>query len=123
MIPDEAVKKVPRIKYKNIPESEYNTIQELVRQVLKISKDENDSNEVAITYDMDTMERIQKREEYIGVVLGSEHEVDPMSSTISYHLIVSAKECIILVSKKFKELTESSRSLFKELFYGRSGLW
>ena len=104
MIPDEAVKKVPRIKYKNIQESE------------------NDSNEVAITYDMDTMERIQKREEYIGVVLGSEHEVDPMSSTISYHLIVSAKECIILVSKKFKELTESSRSLFKELFYGRSGL-
>ena len=27
MITDEAIKKVPRIAYKNIPESEYNTIQ------------------------------------------------------------------------------------------------
>lgn len=50
MITDEAIRKVPRIKYKNIPESEYNTIRELARNVLRISKDENNSNEVAITY-------------------------------------------------------------------------
>lgn len=50
MITDEAIKKVPRIAYKNIPESEYNTIQELAKNVLQISKDENNSNEVAITY-------------------------------------------------------------------------
>ena len=38
MITNEAIRKVPRIKYKNIPESEYNTIQELARNVLRISK-------------------------------------------------------------------------------------
>ena len=35
MITDEAIKKVPRIAYKNIPESEYNTIQELAKNVFK----------------------------------------------------------------------------------------
>ena len=40
MITNEAIKKVPRIKYKNIPETEYNTIQELARNVLRISKNE-----------------------------------------------------------------------------------
>ena len=50
VITDEAIKKVPRIQYKNIPESEYDTIQELAKTVLQISKDENNSNEVAITY-------------------------------------------------------------------------
>ena len=44
MITNEAIRKVPRIKYKNIPESEYNTIQELARNVLRISKNENNSN-------------------------------------------------------------------------------
>lgn len=43
MITDEAIKKVPRIKYKNIPENEYDTIQELARNVLLISKNENNS--------------------------------------------------------------------------------
>ncbi len=50
MIKEKAIKKVPRIRYKNIPESEYNTIQELATNVLQISKDENDSNKGAITY-------------------------------------------------------------------------
>ena len=84
MITDEAIKKVPRIQYKNIPESEYDIIQELAKNVLQISKDKNNSNEVAITYSMDSMERIQKGEEYIGVALGSEHTVDPLSSTTAY---------------------------------------
>lgn len=64
MITDEAIKKVPRIEYKNIPESEYNIIQELAKNVLQISKCENNSNEVAITYSMDSAERIQKGEVY-----------------------------------------------------------
>ncbi len=34
MITDEVIKKVPRVQYKNIPESEYNTIQKLARIVL-----------------------------------------------------------------------------------------
>lgn len=110
MITDEAIRKVPRIKYKNIPESEYNTIQELARNVLRISKNENNSNEVAITYGMDSVERIQKGEEYIGVALGGEHEVNPISSTIAYHLVASAKECIVIVLHNHPSLSDFSLS-------------
>lgn len=109
-ITDQAIKKVPRIKYKNIPESEYNTIQELARNVLRISKNENDSNEVAITYGMDSMERIKKGEEYIGVALGSEHGVDPLSNTTAYHLISTAEDCIVIVLHNHPSLSNFSLS-------------
>ena len=110
MITDEAIRKVPRIKYKNIPESEYNTIQELARNVLRISKNENNSNEVAITYGMDSVERIQKGEEYIGVALGSEHGVDPISNTTAYHLVSSAEDCIVIVLHNHPSLSDFSLS-------------
>lgn len=110
MITDEAIRKVPRIKYKNIPESEYDTIRELARNVLRISKNENHSNEVAITYGMDSVERIQKGEEYIGVALGNEHGVDPMSSTIAYHLVSSADDCIVIVLHNHPSLSDFSLS-------------
>ena len=58
MITDEAIRKVPRVQYKNIPESEYSIIQELAKNVLWISKTENNSNEVALTYRMDSTECI-----------------------------------------------------------------
>lgn len=109
-ITDEAIEKVPRIQYKNIPESEYNTIQELAKNVLQISKNENNSNEVAITYSMDSTERIQKGEEYIGVSLGSEHEVDPISNTTAYHLVSSAKACIVIVLHNHPSLSDFSLS-------------
>ncbi len=73
MITDEAIRKVPRIKYKNIPENEYDTIQELARNVLRISKNENNSNEVAITYEMNSMKHIQNGEDYIGVAVLHNH--------------------------------------------------
>ena len=110
MITDEAIKKVPRIQYKNIPESEYNTIQELAKVVLRISKDENNSNEVALTYSMDSKEYIQKGEEYIGVALGGEHEVDPISNTTAYHLVSSAKDCIVIVLHNHPSLSDFSLS-------------
>ena len=110
MITDEAIRKVPRIQYKNIPESEYNIIQELAKNVLQISKSENNSNEVAITYSMDSAELIQKGEEYIGVALGSEHSVDPISSTTAYHLVSSAKDCIVIVLHNHPSLSDFSLS-------------
>lgn len=115
MITDEAIRKVPRIQYKNIPESEYNIIRELAKNVLQISKDENNSNEVAITYSMESKKYIQRGEEYIGVALGGEHEVDPMSSTIAYHLITSAKECIVIVLHNHPSLSDFSLSDVKFL--------
>ncbi len=43
MITDEAIEKVPYIRYKEIPEEEYPIIQMLVKKVLQLSKDENES--------------------------------------------------------------------------------
>lgn len=110
MITDEAIKKVPKIQYKNIPESEYNIIQKLAKKVLYISKNENNSNEVAITYSMNSIECIRRGEEYIGVALGSEHEVDPISNTTAYHLVSSAKECIVIVLHNHPSLSNFSLS-------------
>lgn len=110
MITNEAIRKVPRIEYKNIPENEYNTLQELARNVLRISKDKNNSNEVAIMYAMDSVKRIQKGEEYIGVALGSEHGVDPISNTTAYHLVSSAEDCIVIVLHNHPSLSNFSLS-------------
>ena len=40
LITDEAINKVPLIKYRGIPENEYATIQELAKEVLVISKND-----------------------------------------------------------------------------------
>lgn len=115
MITDEAIRKVPRVQYKNIPESEYSIIQELAKNVLRISKRENNSNEVALTYSMDSTECIQNEEEYIGVALGGEHEVDPLSSTVAYHLMSSARDCIVIVLHNHPSLSDFSLSDIKFL--------
>ena len=70
-ITDEAINKIPRIKYKDIPESEYDNIWDLAKNVLKISKEENDSNEVAITYSLDSAKLIEEGERYIGIAQSS----------------------------------------------------
>ena len=77
IITNEAINKVPRVQYKEIPETEYDNLRELARQVLQISKDENDSNEVAVTYSLESVQLIEKGERYLGIALGAEHDVDP----------------------------------------------
>lgn len=108
MITDEAISKVPRVQYKEIAEEEYDNIQELAKQVLKIAKDENDSNEVAITYSLDNIKLIEKGERYIGVSLGAEHNVDPLSNSTAYHLIYSSRECVVIVLHNHPSLSAFS---------------
>ena len=83
MITDEAINKLSRVQYKEIPETEYDNLRELARQVLQISKDENDSNEVAVTYSLESAQLIETGECYLGIALGVEHDVDPLSDAIS----------------------------------------
>ena len=83
MITDAAINKVPRVQYKEIPETEYDNLRVLARQVLQISKDENDSNEVAVTYSLESAQLIEKGERYLGIALGAEHDVDPLSDSTS----------------------------------------
>ncbi len=110
MITDEAINKIPRIQYRDIPESEYDNLWDLAKNVLKISKEENDSNEVAITYSLSSAKLIKLGEKYIGVALGTEHDVDPLSNTTAYHLISSAKECVVIVLHNHPSLSDFSLS-------------
>lgn len=75
MITNEAIEKVPFVKYKEIPESEYLILQELAKEVLAISKNDNNSNEVALTYSLDYRNLISEGKEFIGVALGDEHSI------------------------------------------------
>jgi proteasome lid subunit RPN8/RPN11 len=108
MITDEAIRKVPRIRYSDIPENEYDNIQDLARKVLRISKEENDSNEVAITYPLESLSYIRENEEYIGVAIGSEHGVDPLNSTVAYHLIKGKGNCVVIVLHNHPSLSDFS---------------
>ncbi len=110
IITDEAINKVPRIQYRDIPESEYDNLWDLAKNVLKISKDENDSNEVAITYSLDSAKLIKQGERYIGVALGAEHDVDPLSNATAYHLISTSRDCVVIVLHNHPSLSAFSLS-------------
>lgn len=110
MITDEAINRVPRIQYKEIPEKEYDNLQELAKQLLQISKDENDSNEVAVTYSLESARMIEKGERYLGIALGAEHAVDPLSDATSYHLIRASADCVVLVLHNHPSLSAFSLS-------------
>lgn len=110
MITDEAIKKVPRIQYRGIPENEYDNLWDLAKNLLKISKEENNSNEVAITYSLNSAKLIEQGKKYIGVALGSEHDVDPLSNITAYHLISTAGDCVIIVLHNHPSLSDFSLS-------------
>lgn len=110
MITEEAINKVPRIQYRDIPEEEYDNLWDLSKNVLEISKNENNSNEVAITYSLESEKLIEKGEKYIGVALGSEHDVDPLSNTTAYHLISTAGNCVVIVLHNHPSLSNFSLS-------------
>lgn len=108
LITDEAINKVPRIKYRDIPENEYDNLWDLAKNVLKIAKEENNSNEVAITYSLESAKLIEKGERYIGIALGNEHDVDPLSDTTAYHLVSSAEACVVIVLHNHPSLSDFS---------------
>lgn len=68
-------------------------MRELAQEVLAVAKDENDSNEVAITCDLG----VENPLEVYGVSFGSEHEVDVRSDTLSNHILVSQKSVAVVL--------------------------
>ena len=108
MITEEAINKVPYIEYREIPKEEYEIIYRLTKQVLQLSKEENDSNEVAITYSFDSDKAISQ-EEVVGVQFGDEHSVNPLADALTYHLIMSSKECMVeLLNQTIQKYNEST---------------
>ncbi len=96
MITDVAIKKVASMKFKGFDDSISENIAELAKMCLKISKEQNNSNEVAITYSTDHLPN-EDYSNYMSVCLGDEHEVDPLADTQSGHLIMSSRECVVVM--------------------------
>ena len=94
-ITEEAIQKIPYIRYRDVPEQEYDIIQSLAKRVLELSRERNDSNEVAITYSYDP-DMILAGEELVGVHFGNEHSVDPLADPQTFHLIMKSQECAVV---------------------------
>jgi hypothetical protein len=92
-ITDIAIKKVKYIKYKDLTDEQNAIMQRLAKEVLFLSQTCNNSNEVAITCDLGSLNPL----ECYGICLGDEHSVDVCSDTQSNHLIVSAKICTVVI--------------------------
>lgn len=92
-ITDIAINKVPFIQYKGFTDSQNQIMRELAKEVLTVSKDENDSNEVAITCDLGVNNPL----EVYGVSFGTEHEVDVRADTLSNHILVSRESVAVVV--------------------------
>lgn len=76
--------------------------------MLQLSKDENGSNEVAITYSMDNLEDERDVEQCFGIDFGDEHSADPMRDSYSYHLICGSKECVVISLHNHPSLSKIS---------------
>lgn len=92
-ITDVAINKVPYIEYRGYDEERCKIMQELAKNVLLLSKEENDSNEVAITCDLG----IENPLEQFGISMGTEHEVDILADTLSNHIIVSQESVAVVI--------------------------
>lgn len=92
-ITDIAIDKVPLIEYYGFTDEQNQIMQELARNVLVISKESNDSNEVALTCDLGKPDPLHN----FGVALGTEHDVDVLSDTLSNHMIVSSKSVVVIL--------------------------
>lgn len=93
MITDIAIEKVPYIEYKGLTEEQNKIMQQLAKEVLSLSSRENDSNEVAITCDLEAENPL---EEY-GITFGGEYDVDVCSDTRSFHLLHSGKNTAVVL--------------------------
>lgn len=92
-ITDIAIDKVPFIRYKGFTDAQNHVMRELAQEVLTVSKNENNSNEVAITCDLGMDDPL----EVYGVSFGTEHEVDVRADTLSNHILVSQKSVVVVV--------------------------
>lgn len=92
-ITDISIDKVPLIEYYGFTDEQNQIMRELARNVLVISKESNNSNEVAITCDLGKPDPLHN----FGVAFGTEHDVDVLSDTLSNHMIVSSESVVVVL--------------------------
>ncbi|MCM1267206.1 MAG: hypothetical protein NC302_04800 [Bacteroidales bacterium] len=92
-ITDVAIDKVPLIEYKGFTVTQNSIMRNLAQEVLAVSKNINESNEVAITCDLGTQDPLEN----YGVALGTEHEVNVLADTLSNHILMSRNSVAVVV--------------------------
>lgn len=107
-ITDIAISKVPYVRYKDIPEEHYATLQELAKAVLEFSRSRNNCDETAITYSLDDPDGMLDDSGSIAVSYGVEHNVDPLNNAISFHLMHTAGGCVIIILHNHPSLSKIS---------------
>lgn len=95
-ITDEAIMSVPFVSYPGFSLDECMKLHEMSKEVLMLAKQNNDGNEVAITYSLDHQELEQSGEKYKTIVYGTERDVDLMADTDTYHLINTSENVAII---------------------------
>ena len=113
-ITEQAITKVPLIEYPNIPREQWTIIQELLKEVLRLSKDKNNSDEVCIVYNYFSLTDLDNIEKMYGVVLGDEHSVQPDGSTTSYHILNSSVDCVVIILHNHPSLLKIS---LQDIYY------
>lgn len=108
MITDIAIDKVPFVKYKTIPENEFANLQNLAKRVLKLSKEKNNSNEVAIIYSLEHEKLMQEGRPYLGISFGTKHGVNPLENPISFQLLHTATSCVMICIHNHPSLSKIS---------------
>lgn len=88
---------VPLVKFPGISSDECVKIHDLAVELLRVARDENDSNEVAITYLLGYNGPQDDYRKYRPMVKGDEHGVNIESDPDSYHL-VNTTGSIVLVN-------------------------
>lgn len=109
MISEDAINKVRLINFRTIEKSDKILIQSLTKKALLKAMTQNDSNEVALTFRLGSLEEI-------GISFGNEHSVDVELDTISYHLLHRSEDtldkdfydCVIVVTHNHPSLSNLS---------------
>lgn len=105
-ITEQAIDKVPYIKYKGVDKKTCEIIQHLAKLVLRISKEKNDNDEVAITFEMPIeiittegkdIDDILKELTY-GVAYGDGNSVVLESDTLTNHILIYSFLQLLLLS-------------------------
>lgn len=94
-ITDTAIEKVPYIRYEGLTDKQCKIIQALAKEVLIISREENDGNEIAITYKMEE-DSLEKTPDF-GIAYGDRHSVEIESDVYSSHLLQSTNDVVIVI--------------------------
>ena len=92
-ITDIAITKVPYIEYKGLNDRQNKVLRMLSKTVLQEAMEYNDSNEVAITFDVSSdFDEIQ-----YAVTYGTENDVDICADTLAFHILQSEKQATIVI--------------------------